>query len=83
MMEALDGNAIAGQLYDVFGAEMTIATGVCDHCGTAAQMAELTVYLQAPGTVGRCRNCESVVMVIVDRRGISCVDVSGLASLRL
>ena len=28
-MEALDGNAIAGRLVDVFGAEMTAATGVC------------------------------------------------------
>jgi Family of unknown function (DUF6510) len=80
-MEALDGNAIAGQLLDVFGAEMTTATGICDHCGSVAQLAEFMVYLPAPGTVVRCRTCESVVMVLVDVRGISCVDLSGLASL--
>ena len=28
-MEPLDGNAIAGALYDVYGAEMTTATGRC------------------------------------------------------
>jgi Family of unknown function (DUF6510) len=82
-MEALDGNAIAGMLVDVFGAEMTTATGVCDHCGTVAQLAELQVYLEAPGTVARCRSCGSVVMVLVDVRGIMCVDVRGLASLEV
>jgi hypothetical protein len=80
-MEALDGNAIAGMLFDLFGAEMTTATGVCEHCGTVAQMAELQVYLQAPGMVARCRNCSSVVMVVVDVRGIACVDLRGLAKL--
>lgn len=80
-MEALDGNAIAGQLFDVFGDEMTTATGICDHCGWVAQMAEFRVYLQAPGTVARCPTCDSVVMVLVDVRGIACVDLRGLASL--
>jgi hypothetical protein len=79
-MEALDGNAIAGQMYDVFGAEMTTTTGTCVHCGATMQMAELIVYLRAPGTVARCRSCEAVVMVIVDVRGINCVDMRGLAS---
>jgi hypothetical protein len=81
MMEALDGNAIAGLLVDLFGAEMTTATGECAHCGAVAQVAELVVYLRAPGTVVRCRTCESVVMVLVDVRGIACVDLSGLARL--
>jgi hypothetical protein len=80
-MEALDGNAIAGTLYAVFGAEMTTATGVCAHCGAVAQFAELVVYVQAPGTVARCRSCDSVVMVVADVRGISCVDLRGLARL--
>jgi hypothetical protein len=80
-MEALDGNAIGGLLLEVFGTEMTTATGVCAHCGAAGQVAELVVYLQAPGVVARCRSCASVVMVLVDVRGIRCVDLRGLASL--
>jgi hypothetical protein len=80
-MEALDGNAIAGLLLEVFGAEMTTATGRCDHCGAVAQVAELVVYLQAPGAVARCRTCESIVMVIVEVRGTKCVDLRGLAAL--
>jgi Family of unknown function (DUF6510) len=80
-MEALDGNAIGGLLIEVFGVEMTAATGTCAHCGAVAQVAELVVYLEAPGTVVRCRSCESVVMVVVEKRGIKCVDLRGLAAL--
>lgn len=78
-MEALDGNAIAGLLFDVFGNEMTTASGVCSTCGARAQLAELVVYLH--GTVVRCRGCESVLMVLVEVSGITCVDLRGLASL--
>ena len=74
-------NAIAGLLLEVFGAEMTTATGVCGSCGASGYVAELEVYLRAPGTVVRCRSCRSVVMVLVTVRGITCVDRSGLAEL--
>jgi hypothetical protein len=68
-MEAVDGNAIAGQLYEFFGAEMTAARGTCAHCGTESQIAELRVYNRAPGAVARCRTCGQVVLVVVDIRG--------------
>jgi hypothetical protein len=80
-MDALDGNAIGGLLLEAFGTEMTTATGRCDHCGAVAQVAELVVYLEAPGTVVRCRSCESVVMVVVEVRGTKCIDLGGLADL--
>jgi hypothetical protein len=80
-MDALDGNAISGLMWEVFGAEMTATRGTCVHCGALMPMAELMVYLQAPGKVARCRSCETVVMVIVDVRGVNCVDVSGLEML--
>jgi hypothetical protein len=44
-------------------------------------VAELVVYLRAPGTVVRCPACESVLMVFVDVRGVACVDLRGLAAL--
>ena len=81
-MDALDGNAIAGQLVEVFGAELTTATGVCGSCGASGLVAELEVYLQAPGTVVRCRSCSAVLMVLVTARGVTCVDLRGLAELR-
>jgi Family of unknown function (DUF6510) len=80
-MDALDGNAIAGRLVEVFGADMTMARARCASCGTTAYMAELEVYVQAPGTVGRCRNCSSVVLVLAEIRGITCVDMGGLSEL--
>jgi len=68
-MEALDGNAIAGPLYERFGREMTTATGACAHCGARAQIAVLRIYLRAPGTVARCPSCDNVVIVLVEVRG--------------
>ena len=75
-MEALDGNAIAGTLFEHFGSEMTTAIGACAHCGTRGQVAELVVYMRAPGTVVRCRHCGNVVMVLVAIRGELRVDSS-------
>jgi uncharacterized protein DUF6510 len=80
-MDALDGNAIAGLLVDVFGAEMTTANGVCVSCGARGQVAEFAVYLRAPGAVVRCRSCSSLLMVLVTVRGVTCVDLRGLAGL--
>jgi phage tail tape-measure protein len=80
-MDALDGNAIAGTLLTVFGTEMTTATGTCASCGTRSMVGEFSVYLRAPGEVVRCRHCGSVVMVFVEARGVTCVDLRGLAAL--
>ena len=68
-MEALDGNAIAGSLFEYFGFEMTSVRGRCTHCGAIAPVAELAVYTRAPGAVARCRTCGEVAMVLVNARG--------------
>jgi uncharacterized Zn finger protein len=81
MMDALDGNAIAGLLHDVFDSEMTTATGTCGTCGGISILAETVVYLQAPGTVVRCPVCGNIMMVFVRRRDVTCVDLSGMADL--
>ena len=80
-MDGLDGNAIAGLLSDVFGAEMTTATGTCANCGADGPVAETVVFLRAPGTVVRCRTCSGVMMVFVTVRETTCVDLRGLSSL--
>ena len=80
-MEPLDGNAIAGLLYEAFGVEMTTAVGVCAHCRARALAAELRVYLGGPGAVGRCRNCGAILLVVTQVRGVACVDLEGFASL--
>jgi hypothetical protein len=80
-MEALDGNAIGGLLQEVFGTEMTAAASVCGSCGDSRVVAELAVYLQAPGTVVRCPSCDGVLMVFVKAHDRTCVDLQGLAVL--
>jgi uncharacterized Zn finger protein len=75
-MEALDGNAIAGTLFEHFATEMTTALGTCAHCGTRSQVAELAVYTRAPGAVVRCGHCGNVVMVLVTIRNKLHVDSS-------
>jgi hypothetical protein len=79
----LDGNAIAGLLVDVFGVEMTTATGTCGSCSASAPVGELGVYVRSPGVVVRCGTCDAVLMVVVDIRGVQCVDLRGLAALGL
>lgn len=81
-MANLDGNAIAGIMRDVFGREMTTVIGTCGRCGRVAPLAEVAVYLAGdPGVVARCPTCAYLLVVIVDRRGTACVDVTGFASM--
>jgi phage FluMu protein Com len=75
-MDALDGNAIAGSLFEHFGHEMTMAQVRCSHCQSTTLMAELRVYMKAPGAVARCPACDEVVMVIVNVRGTDRFDMS-------
>jgi len=81
VMEPLDGNAIGGLLHEVFGTEMTAATSTCATCGDRGPVALTVVYLDAPGTVVRCRNCASVLMVFARVHERYCVDLGGLAAL--
>jgi len=77
----LDGNAIAGTMTDVFGAEMTLVVATCAGCGARGPLAETAVYASAPGIVVRCRSCDNVLIVVIERDGRYCVDVRGVAVL--
>lgn len=77
IVESLDGNAIAGQLFEVFGSEMTAVTGRCRFCGASSHLAELRVYMRAPGAVGRCPACMRVVLVLTSVHGNARLDASG------
>ena len=63
-MDALDGNAIAGELFAAFGHEMTAVVGTCTSCDATSMIAELRVYISGPGTVARCPGCASVAIVL-------------------
>ena len=82
-METLDGNAIGGMLYNVFGREMTMAQAECGRCGARGPLAECEVYLGGPGVVVRCRSCHGMMMVLVLVRERICLDLGGLSDLEL
>ena len=82
-MEALDGNAIGGVLYHIFGTEMTMAQAECGRCGARHPLAECDVYLGGPGIVVRCRLCHNIGIVLVEVRGMICVDLGGLSELEI
>jgi hypothetical protein len=82
MTERLDGNAIAGIAFSLFGRELTVATGVCGACGKSSLVAELHVYVGA-GLVARCPACEAVLLRIVEGSARSWLDLSGLATLEV
>jgi hypothetical protein len=57
---------------------MTMAEVRCSHCWSTSMMAELRVYMKAPGAVARCPACDDVVMVIVNVRGTQRFDMSNM-----
>jgi phage FluMu protein Com len=62
--DPVDGNALAGDLRACLHAELTTATGRCQHCGAISVLGELVVYLSAPSPVARCPQCATVIFVI-------------------
>jgi DNA-directed RNA polymerase subunit RPC12/RpoP len=82
-MDYVDGNALGGTFLELFGIEMTVATGVCGTCGRAGEVATLHVYLRAPGAVVRCPQCSSVLMKIVRSNDRTWLDLSGLRTLEI
>jgi Family of unknown function (DUF6510) len=82
-MIALDVNAIAGDLIEALGVDVTESTSVCAGCGNVSPAAEAVVYVGGPGRVARCRRCDAVHIVLVTIRGVTCVDLRGIAELRM
>ena len=82
---ALDANAVAGMLAEVFGSDMTATPSRCGHCGNRAQVGTLRAYgVGGPGVVLRCSICTEIVMRVMRRSdGTFLVDARGAAYLRL
>jgi len=81
---ALDANAVAGMLAEVFGSEMTTVPSRCAHCGNRAQVGSMRAYgLNGPGVVLRCSTCTEIVIRVMRRAdGSYLVDARGAAYLR-
>jgi len=79
----LDGNAVGGMLYEMFGVEMTATPTECATCGTPNDMGAMMVFTQAPGVVLRCPACGNVLMRIVRTPEALYLDARGAAYLRI
>jgi hypothetical protein len=75
----VDGNAIAGLLEDLFGADMTAVAGECAHCHTVSFIGSTRVYMLGPGVVVRCPACAEVVLRIVRTERRTVVDRAYIA----
>jgi hypothetical protein len=79
----LDGNALGGLLLEVFGAEMTAATGSCQACGAVEAVGALLVHDRGPGAVVRCPHCAYVLLRVVRKDDCHLVDLRGLRWLEV
>lgn len=77
----LDGNAAAGELAKIFTVDVTVADGQCAHCGATKRFAEAHLYMQCPGVVARCANCEQVLLRLVSIQDRALLDLSGMSYL--
>jgi hypothetical protein len=79
----LDGNAAAGILDAIFGADMTALPGQCAHCGNVAPLGTTHAWMEGPGIVLRCAICAGVVIRVVETPDARYIDARGAAYLRL
>jgi len=79
----VDGNAVAGLLYEIFAMEVTTGEVQCVFCGRRGAIGSLLAFTQAPGVVLRCPRCENIVIRIVQTPGAIYLDARGVTYLRL
>ena len=82
-MTELDGNAMAGDLGEIFAVDLTAARFTCAGCGHAGTVATLRVWGPAPGRVGRCPHCQDVVLRLVQAPGRVFLDLRGAVRLEV
>ena len=77
----LDGNAVAGELEELMGFDLTASMHRCTSCGNRGAMATLLAFTGGPGTVLRCSVCREVVVRIVRTPTATYLDLRGAAYL--
>jgi len=82
-MNYVDGNALAGPLFELFRVDMTTAKGRCAGCRQVDLLARAAVYISQIGAVIRCRDCGIVQGVLVEIRGAISLRLPGVALIRL
>jgi hypothetical protein len=83
MTEHVDGNSLAGPLSELFAIDLTTASARCLSCGDVSELARAIVYPDPTGHVVRCSQCEDVLMVVVQEPDSVCIELRGMAWLKV
>jgi hypothetical protein len=79
----VDGNAVAGELQQIFGRDMTVTVARCAGCSRDAEMGALTAFIRGPGVVLRCPACQTAIARIVETPSALYLEARGAAFLRM
>ena len=82
-MNRLDGNAMAGDLREIFAFDVTAAQYTCAGCGHAEAIGALMLWGQEMGRVARCPHCGDVVLRLVRASDRVFLDIRGAVRLEL
>jgi hypothetical protein len=77
--QALDGNAAAGLLAELFSFDVTSAVAVCAGCGATQPIGKLIAYGLEMGAVLRCPGCDDVVLRVSRLEGARWIDMRGMS----
>jgi hypothetical protein len=80
---ALDGNAVAGLLQEIFAEEMTTNPAECATCGAVGELGGLRAYVQSPGVVLRCPYCGATMLRVAVTPQAIYLDARGSVYVRL
>jgi hypothetical protein len=80
---AVDGNAVAGSLAEIFAVDVTSAQVTCNHCGATHPVADQKAYVRGPGSVLRCTGCMSVLARFAKARDAVWLDLRGSAAWQI
>jgi hypothetical protein len=78
---ALDAQAAAGALSQIFSRDVTAATAICAGCGRTGAFAELRLYGGQTRFVLRCPGCDAVLMRLAATTRGYWFEMQGLRSL--
>jgi hypothetical protein len=79
----VDGNAVAGELQQIFGRDMTMTVARCAGCSRDTEMGALMAFTRGPGVVLRCPACQTAIARIVETPSALYLEARGAAFLRM
>lgn len=82
-MSHLDGNVLAGAASDLFAFDLTTTEAQCASCSDIAPLGRALVFGPPMGFVARCRNCDSILIVVVERPEGRAFNARGLRWMRI